>query len=126
LVCSETNLNESEITLRAQKAVQFILHYYSFFDVETIDRFNHRLIRTFARDLKLATNFEVELEVDVVLNEAVDKVISQVGIDGELTKMILDFSFEKADDDKSWDISSDLKKISQILRNENDLKHFEQ
>ncbi len=125
LVCKETNLNNSEITLRAQKAVQFILHHYSFFDVETIDRFNHRLIRTFARDLKLASNFDVELEVDVVLNEAVDKVISQVGKDEQLTKVILDFSFEKADDDKSWDISSDLKKISQILRNENDLKHFE-
>jgi ATP-dependent exoDNAse (exonuclease V) beta subunit len=126
LVCAETGLNEKEIRLRAQKAVQFILHHYSFFDVETIDRFNHRLIRTFARDLKLAANFDVELEVDLVLSEAVDKVISQVGIDEQLTKVILDFSFEKADDDKSWDISSDLKKISHILKNENDLKHFEQ
>jgi len=126
LVCAETSLNEKGIRLRAQKAVQFILHHYSFFDVETIDRFNHRLIRTFARDLKLAANFDVELEVDVVLSEAIDKVISQVGIDEQLTKVILDFSFEKADDDKSWDISSDLKKISHILKNENDLKHFEQ
>ena len=125
MLCDETGLDAIELSRRAQKAVRFILHNYSLFDVETIDRFNHRLIRSFAKDLQLASNFEVELDVDLILSEAVDKVISQVGMDDELTKVILDFSFEKTDDDKSWDITKELKEISSILAKENDLKHFE-
>ncbi|UWX54834.1 UvrD-helicase domain-containing protein [Maribacter litopenaei] len=38
-----------------------ILHNYAFFDISTIDKFTHRVIRTFARDLKIPQNFEVFL-----------------------------------------------------------------
>jgi len=124
-VCEETMLSPAEIKERAKKALHFILHNYSSFDVETIDRFNHRLIRTFARDLKLSTNFEVDLDIDLLMSEAVDRVISKVGIDEKLTSVILDFSIEKLEDDKSWDITKDLKDISRLLYNENDLTHFE-
>lgn len=123
LVCEETKLEPAEIQKRAKKAVHFILHNYSSFDIETIDRFNHRLIRTFARDLKIASNFEVELDIDLLMSEAIDRVILKVGVDKQLTDLILDFSFEKVDEDRSWDITQDLKKISKILYNENDLLH---
>lgn len=125
LICKETGTNERELKERAQNTIVYILHNYSYFDVETIDRFNHRLIRTFARDLKLSANFEVELDIDLLLSEAIDKVISHVGTDKMLTKSILEFSFEKTDNDKSWDITLDLKNISSILKSENDLTHFE-
>jgi len=114
-----------EIHKRAKKAINYILHNYGSFDVETIDRFNHRLIRTFAKDLKLSSNFEVELDVDALLNEAVDRVINLAGRDAVLTSVILDFTFEKADEDKSWDITFDLKEISNLLKNENELVHVE-
>ena len=125
LICRETQLSEIEVHKRAKNAVNYILHNFSSFDVETIDRFNHRLIRTFARDLKLPTNFEVSLDVETLMAEAIDRLISKVGLDPHLTALILDFSFEKVEDDKSWDISSDLKKISRLLYNENDLPHVE-
>ncbi len=125
LVCKETQLNPKEVHKRAKNAVNYILHNFSSFDVETIDRFNHRLIRTFARDLKLPTNFEVYLDVKTLMSEAVDKLISKVGIDKELTSIILDFSFEKVAEDKSWDITSDLKTIGKLLYNENELPHIE-
>tara|TARA_R110000850_G_scaffold271031_2_gene404741 strand:+ start:131766 stop:134912 length:3147 start_codon:yes stop_codon:yes gene_type:complete len=124
-VSEETNLTPSELKVRAKNALHYILHNFSNFDVETIDRFNHRLIRTFARDLKLSTNFEVDLDIDLLMSEAIDRVISKVGIDEKLTSVILDFSIEKLEDDKSWDISKDLKDISRLLYSENDLKHFE-
>lgn len=124
-VCEETRLPDTEIHQRAKKALEFILHNYSFFDVETIDRFNHRLIRTFARDLKLSSNFEVELETDIQLHEAVDRLVSKAGKDEMLTKILIDFALEKTDDDRSWDISYDLKEISRLLANENHIKHVE-
>ncbi len=121
----DTGLSPKEIHIRSHRAIQYILHNYGSFDVETIDRFNHRLIRTFAKDLKIASNFEVELDVDSLLTEAVDRVINLAGKEERLTKVILDFTFEKADDDKSWDISFDLNEISKLLKNENDLSHVE-
>lgn len=124
-VSSDIGLPVLEIHKRAKKAINYILHNYGSFDVETIDHFNHRLIRAFAKDLKLATNFEVELDVDALLNEAVDRVINLAGTDTVLTTVMLDFTFEKADDDKSWDITFDLKEISNLLKSENDLVHVE-
>ena len=46
--------------------------------MSTIDKFNQRLIRTFAHDLKLPINFEVELDTDTLLRKAVDQMISKI------------------------------------------------
>ena len=37
------------------------------FDISTIDGFTHRVIRTFAHDLKLPVNFEVELDQEQII-----------------------------------------------------------
>ena len=91
------------------------MHNYAAFDISTIDGFNHKLIRTFAHDLKLPVNFEVELDTDSLLNEAVDSLIAKAGTDKELTKILVDFAIEKADDDKSWDVSRDFNSIAKLL-----------
>src|SRR5690606_37665016 len=51
--------------------------------------------------------------------EAVDAVIAQAGEDENLTKLLVDFTTEKADEDKSWNITWDFLQISQMLINEN-------
>src|SRR5690606_4242750 len=109
-----------EIQAQSKKILKNLLHNYAAFSVETIDRFNHRLIRTFARDLKLATNFEVTLETNELLAEAVDLLLNKAGENKEITKVLLDFALEKTDDDKSWDISRDIANAAQLLYKEND------
>src|SRR5690606_25224762 len=109
---------------RSRQALKEILHNYAFFDVSTIDKFTHRLIRTFAKDLKLPQNFEVVLDTDLLLNEAVAKLISRAGSDKQLTKVLVDFAMEKIDEDKSWDIAIDLHKIGKRLFNENQIPHL--
>lgn len=102
-----------------------ILHNYAFFDVSTIDKFTHRVIRTFAKDLKISQNFEVVLDMDLLLSEAVARVLSKAGEDPELTKILMDFAMEKIDEDKSWDIEYDLFKIGKLLNDENNFTHLE-
>ena len=97
-------LSDQELSLRANSVLQHLLHHYAGFSVETIDGFNHRLIRTFARDLKIASNFEVSLDTDELLMRAVDRLIEKTGEDQEITAALVDFSMQKADDDRSWDI----------------------
>ena len=87
-VINETDLNLVFIQKKSKKVLNYLLNNYSSFSVETIDSFNHRLIRTFARDLKLSGNFEVSLDVDKLLNEAVELLISKAGEREEITKTI--------------------------------------
>ncbi len=122
-IAEETGKSLSEIQIQSKKILKNLLHNYAAFSVETIDRFNHRLIRTFARDLKLATNFEVTLETNELLAEAVDVLLSKAGENDEITKVLLNFALEKIDDDKSWDISRDIANAAKLLYDENDSDH---
>jgi len=109
---------------KSKNLLNTILHNYAAFDISTIDGFTHKLIRTFAYDLRLPLNFEVELDQDMLLNEAVDSLIAKAGNDSELTKVLVDFAIEKADDDKSWDVAFDFNKIAKLLVNENDMPYI--
>lgn len=120
LISEEIGMDKAEIHRRSKSILKNLLHNYAAFSVETIDRFNHRIIRTFARDLKLATNFEVSLDTPQLLAEAVDLLLSKAGENKEITKVLLDFALEKTDEDKSWDISRDIVNAAKLLYNEND------
>ena len=117
-IATDLNLTLQEINSQSKKIVKHLLHHYSYFSVETIDHFNHRIIRTFARDLKLSGNFDVDLDVQKLINEAVDQLISKAGDDPKITKVLLDYAIAKTNDDRSWDISKDISKISQLLYKE--------
>jgi ATP-dependent exoDNAse (exonuclease V) beta subunit len=125
IICEELQLQPITLHEKSIKLLEAIIHNYAAFDISTIDGFTHKLIRTFAHDLKLPLNFEVELDQDSLLNEAVDSLISKAGIDKSLTKVLVDFAIEKADDDKSWDVSFDFNKIAKLLVNENDIPFIE-
>lgn len=124
LLSEETTLSVAELHERSQKILKHLLHNYAGFTIETIDRFNHQLLRTFAKDLKLPQNFEVSLEAPQLLAEAVDQLIARAGVDDEITSVLLDFAIEKTDDDKSWDIAKDIAEAAQIILNENDAPHL--
>lgn len=107
-ISKELNIDSTTLQQRAKISLKEILHNYAFFDISTIDKFTHRLIRTFAKDLKLPQNFEVILDTNLVLSEAVDRLVNKAGSDSELTKVLIAFALEKANEDKSWDITRDI------------------
>ncbi len=123
-IATELGLSASQLHQKAFRIHDAILNNYAAFDIVTIDTFTHRIIRTFAYDLKLSQNFQVALDTDEILNEAISNVLIKVGEDKELTKLLIDFAIYKADDDKSWDIGIDLYKTSRLLFNENEFKHL--
>ncbi|WP_372794737.1 UvrD-helicase domain-containing protein [Lutibacter sp.] len=124
VICMETNLTEETVFNRSQLILNAILQNYSAFSITTIDSFTHKLIRTFAHDLHLPMNFEVEMDAESLLNEAVDVVISKIGEHKELTDLLVSYSLQKLDDDKAWDISKELKTFAKIILNENHAKHL--
>ncbi|WP_111658874.1 UvrD-helicase domain-containing protein [Olleya aquimaris] len=122
-IVEELNLDPEYVRKKSKAILHSIMHNYAAFDVSTIDGFNHKLIRTFAHDLKIPINFEVELDTPSLLSQAVDSLIAKAGTNQKLTKILIDFAIEKADDDKSWDVSTDFNNIAKLLINDNDLPH---
>lgn len=125
VICAELNISLESLHSKSKLLLQQIIHNYAAFEVSTIDKFNHRIIRTFAHDLKLSVNFEVELDQKTMLTEAVDSLISKAGEDNVLTKTLINFALEKADDDKSFDVSLDFYNIANLLISENDMPYIE-
>ena len=124
IIIQEITVDKPTIQTRSKKILDVILQNYSAFSITTIDSFTHKIIKSFAYDLGLSLNFEVEMDAISLLNEAVDVLISKIGTDKKLTKLLIDYSLDKTDDDKSWDISRDLNEFAKVLLNEDDIQHF--
>lgn len=126
-ISQETNLSVQTIRDKSKAIIKNIIHNYAAFDISTIDKFTHKVIRAFAHDLNLPVTFDVSLETDVLLQEAVDAIIAKAGEDELLTKILVDFSVDKTDNDKSWDVTHELLDVSRLLVNENnrnEIAHF--
>ncbi|WP_026706022.1 UvrD-helicase domain-containing protein [Flavobacterium soli] len=126
-IAIEINLSLSEIKQKSKSIIKHIIHNYAAFDISTIDKFTHKVIRAFAHDLNLPVTFEVTLDTENLLIEAVDALIAQAGEDETLTKLLVDFTMEKTDDDKSWDISREILETGRLILNENnreEITHF--
>jgi ATP-dependent exoDNAse (exonuclease V) beta subunit len=124
----ETQLSIIQIKSKSQQIIKHIIHNYAAFDISTIDKFTHKVIRAFAHDLNLPMTFEVTLDTENLLTEAVDAIIAQAGEDEVLTKLLVDFTMEKTDDDKSWDISREIFETGRLVLNENnrnEITHFQ-
>lgn len=111
----ETNFTESEIASRCKYLLYQILHDYSFFAISTIDKFSHKIIRTFASDLGLTQNFEVELNQEDLLEEAIERLISKAGLDKGLTDFLIEFALDRIDTDKSWRIEQELLDTCRVI-----------
>jgi len=121
----ETELSEEKIRNNAKLVLNSILHNYSDFAIGTIDSFVHRIIRSFAHDLNIPMNFEVEMDTDKLLSEAIDLLLNKAGSDELLTRILVEFTEAKIDDEKSWHIENDLLKFARQLFMEDNLVHID-
>ena len=62
-VVNELQSTPEAVHTKSKQLLSKILHNYAAFDISTIDKFTQKIIRTFAFDLKLPMNFEVELDL---------------------------------------------------------------
>lgn len=120
-IAAEIKLDVPSIQQKSRKILKNLIHNYAAFDISTIDKFTHRIIRTFTHDLNLPTNFDVTLDTDELLKNAIDVVVAKAGEDEELTQILINFAKSKTDDDKSWDVTLDLYEVSRLILNE---EHF--
>ncbi|MGB5982935.1 MAG: UvrD-helicase domain-containing protein [Nonlabens sp.] len=121
-----TGMDDDAFQKKAVNLHNRLLHDYSAFDIVTIDAFNHRILRTFSRDLNLPEGFEVELDSKYLIAKAVYNLIARAGDDKNLTDRLIDFSLFKINEGKSWDIEYDLISIGDLISKETHYKHLQQ
>ena len=80
-----------DLRLRSQKVLDYILHHYSTLNIGTIDKFNSRLVKSFSYELGLAQNFNLEIQPEPYLIEAVDKMLDEIGEEQAVSEAFMDF-----------------------------------
>lgn len=107
-LCDDLSVDGSELKARCSACLSAILHQYSDFAIGTIDSFMHKVVKTFAFDLHLPVNFNVELDHEVVLQLAIEQVLEKVGSDSGITSALIGFTDKKTDEDKNLRIEDEL------------------
>ena len=125
-VKKELALSSEKITILAKERLNLLLHNYSFFQIETLDSFNHHIIRTFYKELNLDPDFRVVIEAEEILDQSVSRIFENIENDKEIRSLIKDFSIKKISEGKSWDVEFDLKEFAQSVLKENEIIDVEQ
>ncbi|MDL2278549.1 UvrD-helicase domain-containing protein, partial [Parabacteroides sp. OttesenSCG-928-G07] len=77
-LCKRYGLNEKEVRKKARQILTDILHDYSAFNINTIDRFFQHTMRAFTREIGLHGGYGIEMDEELVLTEAVDRMLSEL------------------------------------------------
>lgn len=120
-----TGLSENTLQEKSKLILTSILHDYSSFSISTIDKFTHKIIRNFARDLKLSSDFEIEMDAEFSLEKTVDEVISLAGTDKEVTETLINYINYLLYEEDNWKIENNLKIFSKELLNEGSDENLE-
>jgi len=88
---SGVEISLEELNRRAKKVLDYILHNYSTLNIGTVDKFNSRLVRAFSYELGLAQNFNLEIQPEPFLIEAVDQMLNKIGEDEKISEAFMDF-----------------------------------
>ncbi len=92
------SVSPNELALRARKSFEIALQDYDDIGISTIDRFNHKLIRSFSRDLSLSQDFQVLIDVKRLYQDAVELLVEQYGRDERITEHLNAYISYKIDE----------------------------
>ena len=115
LLVAELKLSREELQQRASAAYSHMLHHYGQLSILTIDSFTHRLIRSFAKDLQLTNDFNLELDPMTLQEKAVDRMLEYIGQDELLTQYIYRYSSNMLDEGKTWNPREALVAMAKVL-----------
>ena len=125
LLCGDLKIKPEELKKRSKILLSHILHNYSDFAIGTIDSFTHKLVKTFAHDLKLPVNFNIELNVQGFYEKVVANLISEIGQDAHTSKLLKEYVLSKAEENSAWDPEQLIIEFSKLLQKEQSLNHVE-
>ncbi|MCL2597956.1 MAG: UvrD-helicase domain-containing protein [Paludibacter sp.] len=125
---NKIQISDFEIVAKARQLLYDILHDYHFFTVSTIDRFFQQILRSFAREIGIVGNYNIELDTKSVLLQAADNLL--INLSKDENKQLLDWLTELAENlieqGQSWNIQSKMQSLGQQIFKENFQNHSAQ
>lgn len=101
---------------RSRRLHRTMLHRYSDTAIGTIDSFISQMARPFYRELRSGQDFEIELDRDALIEEAIEPFLAQVGQkENDVSALLLKFSQHLNKDEKSWNIRHLLVRYASFL-----------
>ncbi|MDR0418962.1 MAG: UvrD-helicase domain-containing protein, partial [Prevotellaceae bacterium] len=128
-LCKEFNaegvgVNPFELQQRALEARGNMLHDYSRISILTIDKFFQKILRAFVNDAGLHPGFNIELDQNRLLEEAVDAVLENADNDEQRSRWLLQLVDQRIEDGQSWSIKKSLIRQGRQIFNES-FKRFD-
>lgn len=119
LLSEELDISPEELKRRSRIVLSHILHHYSDLSIGTIDSFTHKIVKTFAHDLQLPVNFNIETDTGSFYEKVISNLLSQVGDDEYISGLLKEYVLAKAEDNASWDPEKQIQEFSKLLQKEN-------
>ncbi|GHT18645.1 DNA helicase [Bacteroidia bacterium] len=123
---SSEQLSEEDIRGKAKIVLGAILHDYSRLNITTIDSFFQRVLRNLARELGRSSKFNLEMNTNQVLQDAVHSTIEKANQNKQLLDWLTTYVEQKLDDDRNWRIDKELFEFSKCIYNEFFQEHEKQ
>ncbi|MDR2204647.1 MAG: UvrD-helicase domain-containing protein [Flavobacteriaceae bacterium] len=102
------HISLEELHRRSKQILDYILHRYSTLNIGTIDKFNSKLVHSFTHELGLAQNFNLEIQAEPFLMEAVDKMLDEIGENAQISDAFMDFVNYSLDNDERISLNQTL------------------
>ena len=122
-ITAEMGVDEKLVQSRAATALSSLIHDYSAFKVETIDKFFQRVLKNLAKELDLTANLRLELNDKQVEQLAVDNMIESLTNQDIVLNWLMSYILENIKEDKSWNIIGQVKKFGENIFKDSYKKH---
>lgn len=107
-----SKFDSATIHERSERLLENILTHYPDFAISTIDSFFQRIVRSFAFDLGLSIDFNVEVTLDDYFQQTVDMLYQRISgkkKEGkELAQRVINLMDQKMEENGHWHIDDDL------------------
>ncbi len=110
--------NEQKIREKATSILKLILHDYSRFSVMTIDSFFQKVIRSFAREIRINASFRTEIDSRQALEQAIDLLFQEIEDNSLLMGWMIQFLEDNLEEGRSWDFRQELMKFGKEVEKE--------
>lgn len=114
-------MQEEEVNLRARKVLVDILHDYSSFSISTIDSFFQQVIRAFARDIGVNGTYNLELDSNRTLEQAVDNLFLDLSKseNRQLLQWLTQLAEERVEQSENWNMRGSIVDLGKEIFKEN-------
>jgi len=119
IINKKLELTSEDIKIKARSILNQILHNYSFFFVETIDKFFLRIVKNFAKELGIYALQNIELDNNRILELTVKQLFIDIDQDDDLKEWLQDFISNQIDNGENYNVRRKILSIGREVFYEN-------